>query len=107
MKMKPIGSVIQRTCIAPPDIETTAITTSELSKPLPRLSSKQHHQPRTLTSIPANPLIDQSIRVIKPTEWIDCISRESKRVFVKDNWIVARILLPSIAKDSIGLKRLP
>lgn len=55
---------------------------------------------------PSNPLIDQTVKIYKPTEWIDCISRESRRVFVRDNWIVARILLPSSTKDSIGLKRL-
>lgn len=63
-------------------------------------------KPSTLTSTPSNPLIDQTVKIIKPTEWIDCISRESKRVFVKDNWIVARILLPPVSKDPIGLKRL-
>ena len=67
------------------------------------------HKPKTYeinASTPSNPLIDQTIRIYKPTEWIDCISRESKRIFVKDNWIVARILLPPVSKDSIGLKRL-
>lgn len=55
---------------------------------------------------PSNPLIDQQVKVIQPTEWIDCISRESKRVFVKEHWIVARILLPPVSKDLVGLKRL-
>jgi hypothetical protein len=55
---------------------------------------------------PANPLLDQSVQIIKPARWIDCISRESKRVFVKDNWIVARIRLPSLSKDLVGLKRI-
>lgn len=63
-------------------------------------------KPSALTSTPSNPLIDQTVKIIKPTEWIDCISRESKRVFVNDNWIVARILLPPVSKDTIGLKRL-
>lgn len=76
------------------DVLTISIETSKFNKP------------STLTLTPSNPLIDQTVKIIKPTEWIDCISRESKRVFVNDNWIVARILLTPVLKDSIGLKRL-
>jgi hypothetical protein len=54
---------------------------------------------------PANPLIDQQITIVKPTAWIDCISRESKRVFVQDKWIVARIALASAGKQA-GLSEL-
>ena len=70
------------------------------------INNKSFTKPSALNLTPSNPLMDQTIKIIKPTEWIDCISRESKRVFVKDNWIVARILLPSVSKDLIGLKRL-
>ena len=79
---------------------TTDKITNAISKPSSLSSSTR------LLLAPSNPLIDQTVKIIKPTEWIDCISRESKRVFVKDNWIVARILLPPVSKDSIGLKRL-
>ena len=57
----------------------------------------------------SNPLTDQTIKVIKPSKWIDCISRESKRIFVKDNWIVARILEAAPRYGLVhpmGLKRL-
>ena len=70
------------------------------------INNKSFTKPSALNLTPSNPLMDQTIKIIKPTEWIDCISRESKRVFVKDNWIVARILLPSVSKDLIGLKLL-
>jgi len=70
------------------------------------INNKSFTKPSNLNLTPSNPLMDQTIKIIKPTEWIDCISRESKRVFVKDNWIVARILLPSVSKDLIGLKLL-
>lgn len=83
------------------EIEEEIITTPII------LNSKTFIKPlKTLISTPSNPLIDQTVKIIKPTEWIDCISRESKRIFVNDNWIVARILLPTVSKDSIGLKRL-
>ena len=87
------------------DVEVSVIkATSEVSKPRRLLHTAliSSH----LISTPSNPLIDQTIQIYKPTEWIDCISRESKRIFVKDNWIIARILLPSVSKDLIGLKRL-
>ena len=87
------------------EVEVSVIkATSEVSKPRRLLHTAliSSH----LISTPSNPLIDQTIQIYKPTEWIDCISRESKRIFVKDNWIIARILLPSVSKDLIGLKRL-
>lgn len=71
-----------------------------------QISSKTIIRPSSSNPTPSNPLIDQTIHIYQPAKWIDCISRESKRIFVKDNWIVARILLPTVTKDSIGLKRL-
>ena len=90
------------------DVQVSVINvTQEISGPKRLLSTTQiSPNSRIISAIPPNPLIDQTVRIYKPTEWIDCISRESKRVFVKDNWIVARILLPPVSKDSIGLKRL-
>ena len=90
------------------DVQVSVINvTHEISGPKRLLSTSQiSPYTRIVSAIPPNPLIDQTVRIYKPTEWIDCISRESKRVFVKDNWIVARILLPPVSKDSIGLKRL-
>lgn len=89
------------------DIITKTICTNQPSektrpskKALPTLTF-----PSSLLTPPSNPLIDQTVKIIKPTQWIDCISRESKRVFATDNWIVARILLPPVSKDSMGLKR--
>lgn len=49
------------------------------------------------------PIIDQDIRIIRPTSWIDCISRESRRIFVHDYWIVARIILPPTGGTERGL----
>lgn len=89
----------------PPVVITRTSNVSSVHK-TPRLFTTQISSLIPSTSpIPSNPLIDQTIRIYKPAAWIDCISRESKRVFVKDNWIVARILLPSMTKDLIGLKR--
>lgn len=64
------------------------------------------NSPKLFASPASNPLIDQTVTVMKPVKWIDCISRESKRVFVRDRWIVARIQLPTVLKDSVGLKRI-
>lgn len=83
----------------------TAIETEESYKET-RSISEFHFKLPALNSFPSNPLTDQTVQVISPTKWIDCISRESKRIFVKDNWIVARIQLPTINKDELGLKRI-
>lgn len=87
-------------------INSPLTTTDILTTSIELNNKSPFTKPPTLTLTPSNPLIDQTVKIIKPTGWIDCISRESKRVFVKDNWIVARILLPQVSKDSIGLKRL-
>lgn len=107
---KPTDLIVQRP-LEFEEIETVSIETSPDSSKqahsiLRRPNTNNKSSSITTAKQPANPLIDQTVSVIRPTEWIDCISRESKRVFVKDNWIVARILLPPIAKDSIGLKRI-
>ncbi len=75
---------------SPVEIEIAPIQTFQ---PIQKPSKKSFKllQPAS----PANPLIDQQITIVKPTVWIDCISRESKRVFVHDKWIIARIALPS------------
>lgn len=98
----------EKITIYPDDVQVSVINVKpEISGPKRLLSTSQiSPNTRIISAIPPNPLIDQTVRIYKPTEWIDCISRESKRVFVKDNWIVARILLPPVSKDSIGLKRL-
>lgn len=91
-----------------PEIKTLKIASSnqflflfQYQKPKPKSAA-----PLSPSSKPSNPLLDQTVTVLKPASWIDCISRESKRVFVHDKWIVARILLTPVAKDSVGLKRL-
>lgn len=116
MKLKAAGLIIQKHTQKETkeveEVETVEISTAtplKLNKPQTNRLIRSSNKLKQLNHVenPTNPISDQSVHVIKPTEWIDCISRESKRVFVKDNWIVARILLPPIAKDSIGLKRLP
>lgn len=86
-------------------IEFTPPTTKNILS-LKRATNTISDTSAKIVSSPSNPLIDQQVKVIQPTEWIDCISRESRRVFVKEHWIVARILLPTVSKDQIGLKRL-
>lgn len=96
------GTATTTTTLFIDDVATKSIVTSSNN------SNKKSSftKPSAVTLSPSNPFIDQTIKILKPTEWIDCISRESKRIFVQDHWIVARILLPSVSKDSIGLKRL-
>jgi hypothetical protein len=55
----------------------------------PSSSKLTHSQP-----IP-NPLIDQSLEIYQPASWIDCISRQSRRIFLREHFIIARIVLPS------------
>ena len=84
----------------PVEIEMSAIEEApgQPSKPTPT---------PTLLKLPSpsNPLLDQQVTIVKPTKWIDCISRESRRVFVQDKWIVARIALPALRKQA-GLSEL-
>lgn len=81
----------------------------KLEQSIPRISLSFKSKPGKPTHSnahpPSNPLLDESIKIIRPTAWIDCISRESRRVFVQDYWIIARILLPMHNNDS-GLRNL-
>ena len=95
------------------DIEIKSIEMPKETEPIekwmwlkPTVLKLNYKFPPTLKASPSNPLIDQTVRVIKPTKWIDCISRESKRIFVKDNWIIARIQIPTFSKDDLGLKNI-
>lgn len=93
---------IEDSLVVIPEIKISAIISRNNHKP----PFNQYQKPTPSSLKPLNPLLDQTVTIIKPAGWIDCISRESKRVFVQDNWIVARILLPPVSKDSVGLKRL-
>lgn len=78
-------------------------STGKNTQPRSRSRSRSRSQPGPRLSLmaPANPLIDAQVTIVKPTTWIDCISRESRRVFVHDKWIVARIALPTIKQSGL------
>lgn len=74
------------------DVSFQSINTNPNEKQV--FSKQKNSFGRLIPSKEANPLLDQQVTVFKPTSWIDCISLDSRRIFVHDKWIVARIALP-------------
>ena len=78
-----------------PTPETVSIKANTYSQPS---SSKS-----ILTINPTSHLSLSQVKSFKPVDWIDCIERDTPRVFLREHFIIARIVLPSVNDTKHGL----